>query len=156
MDPWLRSTSIAITCAITLACSSESAVEQVDHGSAGKESSLTGCVTQGDNGRSFILRAENEPQPQGNERPERPTSSPNVYRLAAYESLNIERHVNNRVTVTGYLETVPVHAAGDAGGTLVPAPTSGVNTAPQDSRTDLIDMKVFKVISLEALGSCSG
>jgi hypothetical protein len=156
MRAWPKTAWTATVCAMAIACGTESAREQVEHGAAGKASTLTGCLTRGDNGRSLVLRAENEPQLQGNERPERPLSSPNVYRLeAADRTIEMERHVDSRVRVNGSLETVPVHASGDANGTIQPAPTSGANTTPQDARTDMIDLKMFRVVSIEALGGCA-
>jgi hypothetical protein len=127
--------------------------DQTDHGAAGKQSSVTGCLMRGDNGQSYILRAENEPQPQGNERPERPTSSAGVYRISADHSVDVSGSVGARVKVTAYLETVPVAATGDANGSIEPAATSG--SKPQDERTDMIDMKILRVTAVEKIGSCS-
>jgi hypothetical protein len=138
---------------VSMGCSDSSA-KRTDEGAAGKESSITGCLVRGDDGRSFIVRAEDQPQPQGNERPDRPASAASVYRVHAEPRQDLNENVDTRVKLTGYLETVPVHAAGDADGSLKPAPTSGANTKPQDERSDIIDMKVFKVSSLEKLGPC--
>jgi hypothetical protein len=147
-------TAIAAAAALVAACDSSGAKEQVDHGAAGKPSTLTGCITNGDNGRSFVLQAENEPQPQGNEVSGRPASAPNVYRLEGDRRQDIENNVGAHVKVTGHLETIPVHASGDSGGTLKPAPTSGANVDPQDYRGDVLDMRVFRVTSLEKTGPC--
>src|SRR5215211_8661383 len=88
---------------ICVGCSGQSAKDQVEHGSAGKPSNLTGCLARGDDGGSFILRAENEPQPQGNERPERLSSAPHIYRLEAHHDYedDLRSNVNFRVELTG-------------------------------------------------------
>jgi hypothetical protein len=146
---------MALAGVMSLACDN-TAKDQVGHGAAGKPSTLTGCLTSGDNGRSILLRAENPAQPQGNERPERPSSSPDVYRVESdrTDTLDISRHVNSRVTVTGYVHAVPAHATGDADGTLQRPPTSGANTKPQDDRTDVIDMQIVRVTAVQPLGAC--
>ena len=120
-------TAMTVAAALAGACDSGGAKEQVDHGAAGKQSTITGCITKGDNGRSFVLHAENEARPQGNEVGGRPASAPLVYRLEGDRAQDIENNVGSHVKVTGYLETVPVHASGDSGGTLKPAPTTGAN-----------------------------
>jgi hypothetical protein len=147
--------AVALAGLVSAGCDN-SAKDQVGHGAAGKPSTLTGCLTRGDNGQSILLRAENAAQPQGNERPERPSSAPNVYRVESdrTDTIDISRHVNSRVTVTGYVQAVPVHATGDADGTLQRPPTSGANTKPQDERNDVIDMQVVRVTEVESLGAC--
>jgi hypothetical protein len=147
--------ALAVAAMVSAGCDT-SAKDQVGHGAAGKPSSLIGCLTLGDNGQSIILRAENEPQRQGNERPERAASSPNVYRVETdrVDSVDVKSHVNSRVTVTGYVHAVPAHASGDANGNLQRPPTTGANTRTQDNRNDLIDMQVVRVTAVERLGSC--
>jgi hypothetical protein len=158
MNRSTTSAGIAAACvaALTWACDAGTS-KQVDLGTGGKPSTLTGCLTRGDSGRSIILRSENTPQPQGNERPERPASAPNVYRVESDQAdhVGVEDHVGSRVTVTGFLQAVPVHASGDANGTLQPAATSGANTAPQDQRSDMIDMGVVRVTGIQPLGPCA-
>jgi hypothetical protein len=150
------SAGLAFVALVSTGCD-RGVTDQVDHGAAGKPSTLTGCLTSGDNGRSIILRAENQPQLQGNERLDRPMSEPNVYRVESdrTDTVNIDDHVNSRVTVTGYVQSVPAHATGDANGTLQRPPTSGANTQPQDQRTDMIEMQVLRVTSVQRLGACA-
>jgi hypothetical protein len=138
---------------LTLGCGN-TPKDQLDNGAAGKESSITGCLQRGDDGGSFVLHADNEPTPQGNERDNRQMSAARTYRVVADQNQDISGNVGARVKLTGYVETVPVHASGDRNGSAQPAGTSGVNTKPQDQRSDLIDMKVFKTTAIEKIGDC--
>jgi hypothetical protein len=153
-----KQTAVAAAVAglFTVSCGGPSPGNGAPQGAAGKESTITGCLTRGDNGESFIVRAENEPQPQGNERPERPTSAPGVYRVTTGDhTMDVGEHIDARVRLRGHLVTIPVQAAGDANGTLQAAPGGGDNnTKPQDQRTDMIDMKTFRVTAIEKLGNC--
>jgi len=147
--------TVFVAAACTFACGHGS--NQVDLGSGGKSSTVTGCLSYGDNGKSIVLRSENPVQPQGNERPERPASATNVYRLETdqFDRVGVKDRVGSRVSVTGFVQAVPVPASGDANGTLQPAQTSGANATPQDQRQDVIDMSVLRVTGVETLGPCA-